>query len=856
MTDHAVNDDQPTPSPASEPERDEPVPVSTGSSEVDPASERPEIPPTLPVLPIRDAVAFPGTVVPVRIHRERSKRVLDLALAGSRLIAAVAQRSADTEDPRLDDLYRVGTACRIIKMFKTDEGEETIILHGLCRVGVANLTREEDHLEATVHAHWDSTEQTTEIQALMHIVRQQSSRLMELSPNVPDEAKLVLRNIESPGNLADFMAANLPLSTMHRQELLETFGMPERLRKVSAALAAQLEVLELSQQIQGQVRSQMDRAQREYYLREQMKAIQKELGEGDGRTELIERLRQQIKNAGMPEAVLAEAEREVDRLEGIPAASPEYSMTQDYVEWLVALPWSASTEDNLDINRAQQVLDEDHYGLDDVKRRILEFLAVRKLKADSRGPILCFAGPPGVGKTSLGRSIARALGRKFIRVSLGGIRDEATIRGHRRTYIGSMPGNVIRELRKAGSRNPLFMLDEVDKIGQDIRGDPMAALLEVLDPAQNDSFVDHYLNVPFDLSDVMFIATANYLSAIEPALRDRMEIIELSGYTHREKLHIARRHLLPRQLEENGLTPDRLALSDEVILEVISGWTREAGVRGLERQLGTICRARAAAIVRGESPSPTVAVDELDDLLGLQKHEPEVAAEVALPGVATGLAFTPVGGEILFIEAAVMPGGGGLRLTGQLGDVMRESAQAAHSMIRSRAEQWHIPLQRLLELDMHVHVPAGATPKDGPSAGLAMVCAMSSVLLGQALDPAIGMTGEITLSGRVLPIGGVREKVIAAHRAGLTRVLLPKRNEPDLQEVPEEVRAALQFTLVSTVDEVLQLMLPRPQRAAKVTKVTRKKTARRPAARKTSKVKKAKATKKKARKRPQAKARR
>ena len=819
----------------------EPVEVVTGQPAQEQEGEGLEIPEALPVLPIRDAVAFPGTVMPVNISRARSKRVLDLALAGSRMIAAVAQRNPETEDPRLDDLYRVGTACVIVKMFKAPEGADTIILHALCRVGITEITKEEEYLEATVQPHRDSPEVSTRTQALVHSVRTAAERIISLSPNIPDEARMVLRGIEGPGALADFLAANLSLGTVYKQELLETFDVTERLRKVNAAIATQLEVLELSNKIQQEVRGKMDAAQKEYYLREQLKVIQKELGEKDARSETLERLRQRVAEAKMPEPVETETRRELERMDHIPVASPEYSMTLDYLEWLVELPWSRTTEDSLDLARAERILNEDHYGLEEVKKRILQFLAVRTLKRDSRGPILCFTGPPGVGKTSLGQSIARALGRKFIRISLGGIRDEATIRGHRRTYIGSMPGNIIRELRKAQSSNPLFMLDEVDKIGQDVRGDPMSALLEVLDPAQNSTFIDHYLNVPFDLSKVMFICTGNYLYAIEPALRDRMEIIELSGYTGREKLHIARKYLLPRQLDQNGLRPEQLELSDEAIEAIIAGWTREAGVRSLERRLGTVCRARAAAVVRGEQPAPAVTVEELDDILGLKKFESEVAARVAVPGVVTGLAFTPVGGEILFIEAGAMAGSGQLTLTGQLGDVMRESALAAHSLIRSRAPLWNIKPGFFRTVDLHVHVPEGAIPKDGPSAGTAILTAMMSVLTGQTVDPTLGMTGEITLSGRVLPIGGVREKVLAAHRAGLKRVVLPARNKPYLEEVPEDVRGDIEFMFVESVDELLNAALPTPtpKRAKKKTTKKRKTPKRSAAKRKQPKTRQA-----------------
>lgn len=769
-----------------------------------------EIPEQLPVLPTRDAVVFPGTIMPLRVGRARSRRVLDLALTGSRLVAIVAQRAAEAEDPRPDELYRVGTACVILKKLKSPEGADVIIVHGLRRVGLVDITEQDDLLTATVAPHRDPAEITDEQKAQMHVLIQAAERIIRLSANVPEEARQVLYGIRTPGALADFLAANIALALVQKQEILETFDVTERLKKVNVHVASQLDLLELSSKIQSQVKHQVDQSQREYYLREQIKAMQSELGEGDGTSRTVEELRARIARAKMPEAVEKEALHEVDRLSGIPQASPEYSMALDYVEWLVELPWSVTTQDNLDIARARKILDEDHYGLDKVKRRILEFLAVRRLKQDSRGPILCLAGPPGVGKTSLGQSIARAMGRNFIRISLGGIRDEATIRGHRRTYIGSMPGRIIREIRRAGSNNPLFMLDEVDKIGGDVRGDPMSALLEVLDPAQNFAFTDSYLGLPFDLSRVLFIATANYMQAIEPALRDRMEIIELPSYTHLEKIMIARRHLLPRQLAENGLTTSSLILDDDMLSLIIAEYTREAGVRSLERMIGAVCRARAAAIVRGERRDAAVTEPELRAILGPREYESEVAAARAQPGVVTGLAFTPVGGDILFIEARKLPGNGQLILTGQLGDVMRESARAALSIIRSRTPHWRVGVRDVHRFDLHVHVPAGAIPKDGPSAGVAILAAMTSALSERAVDPTIGMTGEITLSGRVLPVGGIREKVLAAHRAGLKTIVLPDRNQRDLDELPAEVRQALRFIPATLIDDVYRALFSRP----------------------------------------------
>ena len=767
----------------------------------------PTVPEVLPVLPIRGAVAFPGTVMPLTIKREKSKRVLDLALAGSRMVAAVAQRHAETEDPSLDDLYRVGTACVLLKLFKVEDGTQTIVVHGLARVGIESLTQETPYLQARVHAYRDDTKPTTEIEALAHNVRHAAQQIIKMSPEVPEDAQVVLDNIRTPGGLADFVAANLSLGLVHKQELLETFDLTERLRKVYHTISGQVEILELSRKLQSDVRAKMEDKQREYFLREQLKAIQTELGQADAQTAALSKLEEKIVAAKMPDNVEAEARRELERMTSIPQASPEYSVALDYVEWLTDLPWSVGTEDNTDIARAERILNHDHYGLEKVKRRILEFLAVRQLKADSRGPILCFTGPPGVGKTSLGQSIARALGRKFIRISLGGVRDEADIRGHRRTYIGALPGRIIQELRKAGSNNPLFMLDEVDKIGQDFRGDPASALLEVLDPAQNSTFTDHYLDVPFDLSKVLFIATANYLDPVPPALRDRVEVIELPGYTLREKLHIAKRYLLPRQLTENGLKPSQVRFDQAALEQIITRYTREAGVRDLERKIGALCRARAASIVRKRRRSSRVTVRSLEKDLGPVEYDPQSAARRAIPGVVTGLAFTPTGGQILFIEAARMPGHGNLNLTGQLGDVMRESIQAAFSIVRSRAATLGIDPAEVLRNDYHIHVPAGAVPKDGPSAGVTMLTALVSLLTEQAVDPATGMTGEITLRGRVLRVGGVREKVLAAHRAGLTRVILPERNARDLRDVPEDIRDQIEFVYVRIIDQVLKAAL-------------------------------------------------
>jgi ATP-dependent Lon protease len=637
-------------------------------------------------------------------------------------------------------------------------------------------------------------------------VRQLAGRVIDLTPNIPDEAKVVLEQIDAPGGLADFLAANLPLPSDEKQELLETLDVPTRLRRIAEILNAQLEVLELSNKIQTEVRQKMEKSQREYFLNEQMKAIQRELGRGDDRMAEINELRRRIDDAGMPELVLRQVTRELDRLANIPAASPEHTVIRTYVDLMSELPWSKSTTDKLDIRRARRVLDEDHYDLDEIKKRILEYLAVRKLKPDTKGPILCFVGPPGVGKTSLGRSIARALGRNFIRISLGGMRDEAEIRGHRRTYIGAMPGRIIQEIRKSGANNPVFMLDEVDKIGQDFRGDPSSALLEVLDPAQNDTFSDHYVDAPFDLSKVMFIATANHMDPVPPALRDRMEVITLAGYTEREKLHIARKYLVPRQISENGLTRKRIRFSNDALVRIINDHTREAGVRNLERSVGAICRAVAARIAGGSRKVFAIDPAAVRRILGPQKYKPEQAELTHLTGVATGLAWTPVGGAILFVEATAMNGRGGLLLTGQIGDVMKESAQAALSYVKAHAVQLGLGEVDFTKIDVHVHVPAGAIPKDGPSAGVAILSAIVSLLRGEPIQKRMAMTGEITLRGQVLPVGGLKEKVLAAHQAGITTILLPRDNDKDVKsaDVPKDVRDAVKLIYCSRMRDVIR----------------------------------------------------
>ncbi len=777
-----------------------------------PSEQQVAVPSVIPIIPVRNTVAFPGTVMPLNVAREHSKLAVEAALSENKLIGILAQREGDVDKPRPDQLFQWGVVGFILKLLRMPNGDQTTVVHGLLRFKVVEFTQTEPYLAARIEVHADTrvSEDDTEVRALVHNMRNMADRVIELSQNVPDEVRVILSNIASPGALADFLAANLNVDTGQKQGILETLEVKKRLQKVSGLLAGQLDVLELSSRIQDQVQESINKAQRQYFLREQLEAIQKELGEGDQRSGDLEDLRKRVAEAKMPEAVEKEAMREVDRMSKIPIASPEYSVARDYVEWLCVLPWAKQTEDNLDIKRARKILDADHYDLEKVKKRILEFLAVRKLKPDGRGPILCFVGPPGVGKTSLGHSIARALGRKFSRISLGGIRDEAEIRGHRRTYIGAIPGRIIQEVRKTGTRNPVFMLDEVDKIGQDFRGDPASALLEVLDPEQNSTFVDHYLDVPFDLSRVMFIATANYMAPVPPPLRDRMEVIELPGYTQEDKLNIARKYLVPKRLSETGLSPDNVTFTDAALNRIIDAYTREAGVRNLEREIGSICGAIAAQIAEGKRRKFTVTDRTVSRYLGPVRFEQETAVRTQVPGVATGLAYTPFGGEIIFIEATSMPGKGNLTLTGQIGDVMRESAQAAYSLIRSRADKLNLKTNDLGNKDFHIHVPAGAVPKDGPSAGVAMFTSLVSLETGVPVRADVAMTGEITLRGLVLPIGGVKEKVLAAKRAGIKHVILPQRNKKDIAEVPKKMQQGLEFSFVGNVDTLLQIALQKP----------------------------------------------
>lgn len=772
------------------------------------------VPDELSLLPLNETVVFPLVVAPLTIGRASSIQLVDDAVvAGQRVIALSLARNPDQENLSVENVYPVGVAAVIHTMLRMPDGQR-LILQGLQRVRILEELANQPYLKVRVEKIEDELDYDegngVEIEALRRSLAETFGRIVTMSENMPDELHAITR-IDQPGLLADTIAAHLPIPALERQGLLEIFGIRARMKKLLEILTRELQVLELGNKIASEVSSEMGKTQREYYLREQLKAIHKELGQGDETSQELEELRAQVKAAGMTEEAEAQAVREIDRLSKMPAASPEYGITRNYLEWLIKLPWSRATEDNLDIPKVKEILDQDHFGLEKIKDRILEYLAVRKFKTDgmARQPILCFSGPPGVGKTSLGKSIARALGKEFVRMSLGGIHDEAEIRGHRRTYIGALPGQIIQGIRRAGANNPVFMLDEIDKVGRDFRGDPSSALLEVLDPEQNSTFRDNFLEVTFDLSKVLFITTANMLDTIPPPLRDRMEIIQLAGYTEEEKVQIARRHLVPKQMEEHGLTGKHLRWSNGASRAVISGYTREAGVRNLERQIATICRKITREFAEGRTEPVSVTAKNVADYLGAPRFpERELVERTVLPGVATGLAYTPYGGDVLFVEATRMPGNKQLVLTGQLGDVMRESVQAALSYVRSRAQDFEIDPNFFANSDIHVHVPAGAIPKDGPSAGLVMTVAIVSLLTGRRVKPRIAMTGEITLRGKVLPVGGIKEKVLAAHRAGVKTVILPADNEKDvLEDIPAEVQRQLTFHYVKDIASALRLAL-------------------------------------------------
>ncbi|GAB6906940.1 Lon protease [Desulfosarcina cetonica] len=767
------------------------------------------LPTVLPILPLFDATLFPKMVLPLVVMKGESVHLIDEAMAKDRMIGLLVAKKKENvkPDPESGDLATVGTAALILKMAKTEDDRAQLLVQGLSRFRVKAFQKDKPYLMAEVEYFDDVDRMDTETEALMANVLKQFSRIVQLSPGLPQEMASMATSIKEPGTLADMVASTINSSAEEKQQILEIRDSTKRLTAVTKMANHQLEILELGNKIQSQVKGDMDKRQREYYLRQQLKAIKEELGETDESAVELEEYRTKIKERHLPEEAVKEAERELDRLGRMHPSSAEYTVAMTYLDWLTELPWALSTEDNLDIAKARKVLDEDHFGLEKAKKRIIEYLAVRKLKPDSKGPILCFAGPPGTGKTSLGNSIARALGRKFHRISLGGVRDEAEIRGHRRTYVGALPGRIIQGLRRAGSNNPVFMLDEIDKVGSDFRGDPSSALLEVLDPEQNFSFSDHYLDVPFDLSKVMFITTANVLETIPSALRDRMEVLELLGYTEDEKVKIASRYLIPRQRDAHGLKANQISFNVGAIRHIISGYTREAGLRNLEREIATICRGVAAGIAEGKLKKATIKVGDLAGYLGPVKLQPEAKARMTTPGVAMGLAWTPVGGDLLFIEATAMKGKKGLILTGQLGDVMKESATAALSFIRANAKRLSIDEDFFDTHDIHIHVPAGAIPKDGPSAGVTMLSALVSLLKGKTIRKDLAMTGEITLRGQVLPVGGIKEKVLAAHRAGIKTILLPKWNEKDLIDIPKKVRDDIEFHFMEKMIDVLKIAI-------------------------------------------------
>jgi ATP-dependent Lon protease len=772
-------------------------------------SRLPQIPETLAILPVRGFVVFPGTVVPLNVRRPATIRLLDETLPLTKIIGLVTQRDEGKENPEPQDLYQVGTAALVLKLLRQEEDHVVVIAQGLRRFSIRKIVATDPFLRAEVDlVNSVPPPESNEWEATFRNLRDSASRLFELTPEAPEQARLMVLNIDNPEQLADFLAPNLNVDVAQKQALLEEIDVEKRVHAVQKQISAQLEIAQIQQKLQQDVTSQFSDAQRRAYLRSQIKAIQHELGEAEsGSEEQVKQLRKRLEEAKPPAEVMTQADRELKRLDFIPPASPEFSVIVSYIEIISDLPWTKLSQDNLDLDQAQQILDRDHYDLEKVKKRLIEYLAVRKLNPKGHGPILCFLGPPGVGKTSLGQSIADALGRKFVRISLGGMRDEAEIRGHRRTYIGSMPGRIIQELRRAGTRNPVFMLDEVDKIGADFRGDPASALLEVLDPRQNNAFVDRYLDVPFDLSQVIFIATANYIDGVPEPMRDRMEVISLPGYTEREKLEIAKRYLVKRQLEENGLKPEQCEWQEDAFRRVINDYTHEAGVRELERQIASVCRAVAAKCARGECDKIVITPEFAAQTLGPAKYVRETKLQTSKPGVVTGLAYTPAGGEVLHIEATRYPGKGNVILTGHIGEVMKESVQAALSLVRSRDGEIGVKPDDFRNTDIHVHVPAGAVPKDGPSAGIAMFTALASLFTNTPVRADVAMTGEITLRGLVLPIGGLKEKSLAAMRAGISTVIIPKLNEKDLVDVPEEAKQKLKFIPVENVDEVLNAAL-------------------------------------------------
>jgi len=788
---------------------------------MDPPDEQVRIPDRLPVLPLRDMVVYPFIIAPLSVAREMSISAVDCALSDNRMILLAAQREREREDPGAGDLFDIGTVAVIMRMLKLPDGRIRVLVQGVCRARIESIDATDPHMIATIARVADVEAATGSIEgeALTRSVKRLMERASGLGKNLPSEVMVIANNLEDPGRLADLAASNLELKVEEAQDVLETLDPLERLRKVHDLIKRELDLLSMQREIDSLARDEMDRSQREFYLRHQMKAILSELGETNEVAEEIDAYRERARKAKMPTAATEEFERQLKKLERMHPDAAEASTVRNYLDWLAGMPWGRASKDNLDLAKAQRILDEDHHGLESVKERILEYLAVRKLRRKSKGPILCFVGPPGVGKTSLGRSIARALGREFVRLALGGVKDEAEIRGHRRTYVGAMPGRIIQGIHQTGSANPVFMLDEVDKIGSDFRGDPSSALLEVLDPEQNHTFRDHYLGIPYDLSDVMFITTANLLDPIQPAFRDRMEIIRLSGYTEEEKLVIARRHLVPRQVDQNGLGPEQIEISDNALAAMISGYTREAGLRGLERCVASVCRKVARQVAEGRTGKVRIIASSLDAHLGAPPVTREDAEREDRVGVATGLAWTETGGDVLQVEATTMPGRGSLILTGHLGDIMKESAQAALSFARSHAEELGIPEGYFEGRDVHVHVPEGAIPKDGPSAGITLATAMVSAFTGRPVRDDLAMTGEITLRGAVLPVGGVKEKLLAARRWGRSRIVLPHANRRSLEDIPRNVRKELDVVLVRDVREVFDLALlsavDRPVRTTK-----------------------------------------
>jgi ATP-dependent Lon protease len=780
-----------------------------GPKPVDVSAER-VLPGSAPVLPLRDMVTFPDMLVPLGVSQPRSIELINDVLSGDRTLAMVAMRNPDVENPGPDDLYSVGVLGVVARMIRVPDGTLRVLVQGGQRIRIEGWEKTAPYLVANIVEAPDVVKETPELVALMRNVQQTFSSIVEEVPYLPEELQVMVANVDDPSVLSHLIAGALRLKTEEKQELLEEVDVAKRLRRLSEILARELELVAIGSKIQSQVQSELEKGQREFFLRQQLKAIHDELGEADEAKAEADELREQLAALDLPEDVRKQVDRELARLERLQPAMAEYGVVRGYLEWIAALPWNISTEDKLDLAHAREVLDEDHYDIEQVKDRILEFLAVRTLKPDARGSILLFVGPPGVGKTSLGRSIARALGRKFERISVGGVRDEAEIRGHRRTYIGAMPGTIIRAMRDAGANNPMLMIDEIDKMGADFRGDPSSAMLEVLDPEQNRSFRDHYLDLPFDLSNVMFVTTANTLETIPGPLRDRMEMIQLSGYTESEKLEIAKRYLVPRQIERNGLKPSRIAFTDSALRAIISGYTREAGVRQLEREIGAVCRKVARQFAEGKAKRKVVVTEpRVRELLGRRKFYSETRRRTSRPGVATGLAWTPVGGDVLFIEATAMTGSGKLQITGQLGDVMKESAQAALSYLRSRADELFpdLPEDYFATHDLHIHVPAGAIPKDGPSAGITIATAVASLLSGRPVRSDLAMTGEITLTGQVLPIGGLKEKALAAQRAGIRRIIAPALNEHDIEDIPEHLRKNLDFMFVSDFQQVFDAAL-------------------------------------------------